>query len=319
MPIVPATPETIAAAARYLTQGGLVAFPTETVYGLGADATNAFAVAALYAAKGRPLFNPLIIHVPGTELAWQFGVPTEAARILAAAFWPGPLTLVLKKQPGAHLADLATAGLDTVAIRVPAHAVALQLIGQAGRPIAAPSANKSGRISPTSAAHVAADFGDELSIIVDGGSTEVGVESTIIDVSGQQVVMLRTGGIARAAIERVLGRALAELAPTSGDAPTAPGQLASHYAPRAAVRLAACRVAPDEALLAFGTPLPHTGMTANLSPAGDVIEAAVNLFEMLRRLDAGGASTIAVMPIPNAGLGEAINDRLLRAAAPRPQ
>ncbi len=316
MPILPPTPESISAAARYLAQGGLVAFPTETVYGLGADATNAFAVAALYAAKGRPSFNPLIIHVPGEQLAWRFGVPTGAARALAAAFWPGPLTLVLKKQPDAGLADLATAGLDTVAIRVPAHRIALQLIGQAGRPIAAPSANKSGRVSPTAAAHVAADFGDELSIILDGGRTGVGLESTIVDVTGPRAVLLRPGGVPRAEIERVLGAPLID-AVSDPHAPTAPGQLASHYAPNAAVRLDAHKVHPGEALLAFGAPLAHDGPMANLSSRGDLLEAAANLFSMLRALDASGAKAIAVMPIPHTGLGEAINDRLHRAAAPR--
>ncbi len=316
MPILPATPATIAAAARYLAQGGLVAFPTETVYGLGVDATNAFAVAALYSAKARPVFNPLIIHVPGTELAWQFGVPNAAARKLAAAFWPGPLTLVLHKQPGRHIVDLATAGLDTVAIRVPAHPIALQIMGQAGRPIAAPSANKSGRVSPTTAAHVAADFGDELSIIVDGGATDVGLESTIVDVTGSRALLLRTGAVSRTEIERELGEPLAHAAP-EGAAPTAPGQLASHYAPRAAVRLDARDIRPGEALLAFGTPLAHGGTMLNLSARDDLIEAAANLFAMLRTLDAAGANTIAVMPIPNSGLGEAINDRLQRAAAPR--
>jgi L-threonylcarbamoyladenylate synthase len=316
MPTLPPTPENISAAARYLGQGGLVAFPTETVYGLGADATNAFAVAALYAAKGRPTFNPLIIHVPGAQLAWRFGVPTDAARALAAAFWPGPLTMVLQKQPDAGLADLATAGLDTIAIRVPAHRIALQLIGQAGRPIAAPSANKSGRVSPTTAAHVAADFGDELSIIIDGGATEVGLESTIVDVTGARAVLLRPGGLPRAEIERVLGAPLAD-ADATPHAPTAPGQLVSHYAPSAAVRLNAHSVHPGEALLAFGAPLPHAGPLANLSPRGDLLEAAANLFSMLRELDASGVQTIAVMPISRTGLGEAINDRLQRAAAPR--
>jgi L-threonylcarbamoyladenylate synthase len=317
MPILPTTPETISAAARYLAQGGLVAFPTETVYGLGADATNAFAVAALYAAKGRPAFNPLIIHVPGALLAWRFGVPTDAARALAAAFWPGPLTLVLQKQPDAGLAQLATAGLDTVAIRVPAHRIALQLIGQAGRPIAAPSANKSGRISPTTAQHVIADFGEDLSMILDGGATDVGLESTIVNVSGPRATLLRPGGVPRAEIERVLGVPLidAEVAP---HAPMAPGQLVSHYAPRATVRLNARDVHAGEALLAFGAPLVHTtGPTANLSPRGDLLEAAANLFSMLRASDASGVPSIAVMPIPHTGLGEAINDRLQRAAAPR--
>lgn len=320
MTIRPTSPETIADAARYLRQGGLVAFPTETVYGLGVDATNAMAVAALYAAKGRPVFNPLIIHVPRPDLAWVFGVPTPVARALAAAFWPGPLTLVLRKQPDCWLADLATAGLDTVAIRVPAHRTALQILEQAGCPIAAPSANRSGRVSPTTADHVAADFGDALEFIVDGGATPVGVESTIVDATGEKAVLLRAGAVTRAQIERVLGAAVVVAAETTHDEtkPASPGRLASHYAPRAAVRLEAQAVQDGEALLAFGPPLTHTGAMQTLSLRGDLVEAAANLFAMLRALDTIGAQSIAVMPIPDIGLGEAINDRLRRAAAPRP-
>jgi L-threonylcarbamoyladenylate synthase len=317
MSIRPATPENIAAAARYLAQGGLVAFPTETVYGLGADATNGFAVAAIFSAKQRPAFNPLILHFPNAELVARFAEMTPLAAKLAAAFWPGPLTLVLRKLPGAPIVDLATAGLDTVAVRVPAHAIAQALLWQAGRPIAAPSANKSGRISPTTAQHVAAEFGDEISIILDGGATEVGLESTIVDATGEVPVLLRPGGVARGEIEWVAGCAVVDPVLGAADAPSAPGQLESHYAPRAAVRLNVTEVRAGEALLAFGTPLAHGGAMESLSERGDVVEAATRLFAALRALDASGAATIAVMPIPREGLGEAINDRLARAAAPR--
>jgi L-threonylcarbamoyladenylate synthase len=319
MAIQPVTAASVASAARYLAQGGLVAFPTETVYGLGADATNGLAVAGIFSVKGRPTFNPLIIHLPTAELAWRYGVSTPLAAKLAAALWPGPLTLVLPLKPGADVEPLALAGLSTIAIRVPSHPVAQALLRQAGRPIAAPSANRSGRISPTSAAHVHADFGDDLDIILDGGDTDVGLESTIVDVSGPAPVLLRPGGITRAALEAVLGMPVSDVPVDAADAamPNAPGQLASHYAPRAAVRLDASDVADGEALLAFGTPLPHGGAMRNLSPAGDLLEAAAHLFAALRSLDATGARTIAVMPIPQRDLGEAINDRLRRAAAPR--
>lgn len=319
MTIHPATPDAIAAAARYLVLGGLVAFPTETVYGLGADATNGLAVAGVFSHKGRPTFNPLIIHVPTAALAWRYGVPTPPAEKLAAAFWPGPLTLVLQRQQGHEIEDLATAGLPTIALRVPAHPVAQALLRQAGRPIAAPSANRSGRISPTSAAHVASDFGDDIAVILDGGDTAVGLESTIVDVSGPVPVLLRPGGVTRAEIERVLGIEM-HVDPAqarANDAPIAPGQLASHYAPNAMVRLNVVTVHDGEALLAFGPPLAHAGVMQNLSPAGDLIQAAANLFRALRALDGAAPRSIAVMPIPEHGLGEAINDRLRRAAAPR--
>ena len=317
MPIKPATPDAISQAARYLAQGGLVAFPTETVYGLGADATNALAVAGIFSVKGRPTFNPLIIHLPTTEIAWRYAVPNPMAEKLAAAFWPGPLTLVLPQAPGSPIEDLATAGLPTVALRVPAHPVAQALMRQTRRPIAAPSANKSNRVSPTSAAHVAADFDDEIPLILDGGETTVGLESTIIDCSGQQPALLRPGGITRVELEHVLGTALANPTTRQSDSPSAPGQLASHYAPRATVRLNATNVRDGEALLAFGLPLTHRGPFKNLSENGDVLEAAARLFASLRALDATGVASIAVMPIPHHGLGEAINDRLRRAASHR--
>jgi len=310
-------------AVRILKSGGLVAFPTETVYGLGADATNSRAVARLYEAKGRPSFNPLIAHVADVEAARALArFDADAAR-LAGTFWPGPLTLVLPKVAGCPVAELATAGLDTVAVRAPDHDVAQRLLARFGKPIVAPSANRSGHVSPTKAEHVLADLGGRIDLIVDGGATPVGVESTIIACLGAPM-LLRPGGIQREAIERALGRRLAE--PPAGiadadDAPLASGMLASHYAPRARLRLNADRVEPGEALLAFGPTLAKGADKAaralNLSTQGDVIEAAANLFSHLRALDAAGANCIAVMPVPHEGLGEAINDRLQRAAAPR--
>jgi L-threonylcarbamoyladenylate synthase len=305
----------IETAARCLAAGGLVAFPTETVYGLGGDAGNGEAVARLYAAKGRPAFNPLIAHVADTGIARRTGVFTDAAEKLAAAFWPGPLTLVLARHPQCRVADLALAGLDTVAVRVPAHPVAHAQLEAFGGPIVAPSANRSGHVSPTSAAHVLADLRGRIDIIIDGGPCSVGVESTIVSCAGQPT-LLRPGGIPREAIERVLGSALA-ISRDGDEAPAAPGMLASHYAPKAALRLDADGARPGEALLAFG-PSPETpATTLNLSPRGDLIEAAANLFSHLRALDASGAKRIAVMKVPHDGLGEAINDRLRRAAAPR--
>jgi L-threonylcarbamoyladenylate synthase len=315
----------IAAAVRCLDAGGLVAFPTETVYGLGADAANGEAVARLYDAKGRPAFNPLISHVLDGAAAQRLGQFRAAAESLAKAFWPGPLTLVLPKQSDCRVAELATAGLDTIAVRVPDHPVARALLAAFGRPIVAPSANRSGHVSPTTAQHVLADLRGRIDLIVDGGPTLVGVESTIIACLDEPL-LLRPGGVPRAAIEQVLGRPLAEPAAASpaydeGEAPIAPGQLASHYAPRAPLRLEVHTVAPGEMLLAFGPDLPagaeHAARVLNLSRRGDLIEAAANLFSHLRALDAAGGSVIAVMPIPHAGLGEAINDRLMRAAAPR--
>ena len=314
MPIRPATADAIAAAADVLRAGGLVAFPTETVYGLGADATNARAVAGIFAAKGRPLFNPLIAHVADAGDVARFAILDRRAETLATAFWPGALTLVLTKSADCSIADLTTAGLDTVAVRVPSHPVARALIRAAGVPVAAPSANRSGHVSPTTAAHVEADLGDSVAMILDDGPSAVGIESTVVDLSGPQPTLLRAGGVTSEAIEAILGVTLAR---TTGHAerPSSPGQLASHYAPRAAVRLNATTARPGEALLAFGpAPPDHDGPTINLSPSGDTIEAAANLFAALRWLDAAGVATIAVMPIPDAGLGEAINDRLRRAA-----
>jgi L-threonylcarbamoyladenylate synthase len=316
--------EAIAEAAGSLAAGGLVAFPTETVYGLGADAGNGMAVARLYDAKGRPGFNPLIAHVADAAAARRLARFDVAAERLAAAFWPGPLTLVLPKADGCPVAELATAGLDTIAVRVPDHPVARALLTAFGRAIVAPSANRSGHVSPTTAQHVLADLRGRIDLILDGGATPVGIESTIVACIGEPV-LLRPGGTPRGEIERALGRPLAERiaqAPgEEGQAPLAPGLLASHYAPRTPMRLAARDVESGEALLAFGPSLPATAQCAvrvlNLSPRGDLIEAAANLFSHLRALDAAGARVIAVMPVPPTGLGEAINDRLTRAAAPR--
>jgi L-threonylcarbamoyladenylate synthase len=305
-------------AGRLLRAGALVAFPTETVYGIGADATNGRAVAAIFEAKGRPRFNPLIVHVPDVASAERIVAMTPAARALARAFWPGPLTLVMRRRPEANISELVPAGLDTIAVRVPAHAIAQALLAAAGRPLAAPSANRSGRVSPTTAQHVADDLDGRVGMILDGGATAHGLESTVLDATEDSVILLRPGAVPREAIEAVLGRPLAT-GPASEDAhPTSPGQLASHYAPNAALRLDARDVRPGEALLAFGRDVPAaTGPVLNLSPGGDLAEAAAALFAALRTLDRTGVATIAVMPIPDHGLGEAINDRLRRAAAPR--
>jgi L-threonylcarbamoyladenylate synthase len=318
MSVRPAKRAEIEEAGRLLREGALVAFPTETVYGLGADATNGRAVAGIFEAKGRPSFNPLIVHVPDLASAERIAVTTPMARKLAEAFWPGPLTLVMKRRPEANISDLVSAGLDTLAVRVPAHPIAQALLAAAARPLSAPSANRSGRVSPTTAQHVEDDLGSRVSLILDGGATAHGLESTVLDVTGDSVILLRPGAVPREAIEAVLGQALAE-GPASDDVhPTSPGQLASHYAPNAALRLDARDVRPGEGLLAFGKVVPETaGPVLNLSPAGDLVEAAAGLFAALRALDRTGVATIAVMPIPEHGLGEAINDRLRRAAAPR--
>jgi L-threonylcarbamoyladenylate synthase len=310
----------IAEAATLLRAGGLVAFPTETVYGLGADASDGEAVAGIYSAKGRPSFNPLIAHVVDLAAAEVEGVFGPEARALAEAFWPGPLTLVVPAAPGCSVSDLARAGLDSVALRVPAHPVAQALLRATGRPVAAPSANRSGRVSPTTADHVREDLGGRIDAIVEGGSTPVGVESTIVSCLGGRASMLRPGGIPREAIERILGHPLVEPEAVE-DRPVAPGMLRSHYAPEAAVRLDAHEVREGEAVLLFGGFVPagleRAKARLDLSAKGDLAEAAAHLFSHLRRLDAVGAATIAVTPIPGHGLGEAILDRLRRAAAPR--
>jgi L-threonylcarbamoyladenylate synthase len=309
-------------AARTLAAGGLVAFPTETVYGLGADATNGAAVARLYEAKERPSFNPLIAHVADAAAARALARFDAAAQRLAAAFWPGPLTLVLPKRADGPVADLATAGLDTIAVRVPSHPVARAILMAFGRPVVAPSANRSGHVSPTTAQHVLADLRGRIELILDGGPTPMGLESTIVACLDRPV-LLRPGALPRADIERLVKLAQRSVAPAAhvDELPIAPGALASHYAPRAPLRLNARHVEAHEALLAFGPTTVEGAARAvaalNLSPRGDLIEAAANLFSHLRTLDAAGAAAIAVMPVPHAGLGEAINDRLERAAAPR--
>jgi L-threonylcarbamoyladenylate synthase len=321
--ILPAGAPGAEAAARTLAAGGLVAFPTETVYGLGADAGNATAIAHLYAAKGRPAFNPLIAHVADLATARRLGRFDAHALSLAEAFWPGPLTLVVPKTDGCPVADLATAGLDTVAIRIPAHPVAQAILRAFGGAVVAPSANISGHVSPTLAAHVESDLSGRIDLIIDGGPVEVGVESTIVGCFDAPM-LLRPGGLSRERIEAVLGAALARPpaeAESDDSQPLAPGMLASHYAPRATVRPNARDVAPGEALLAFG-PARLPGLDAasavmNLSPTADLDEAAANLFGYLRSLDAKGPQAIAVMTIPEEGLGEAINDRLRRAAVAR--
>lgn len=317
MTIVPPTAVSIMAAATLLKNGGLVAFPTETVYGLGGDATNERAVAAIFEAKGRPQFNPLISHVLDAEEARRFVRWNDTAERLAAKFWPGALTLVLPRCEGSTIALLATAGLDTVAIRAPSHPVAQALIRAAGRPIAGPSANRSGAVSPTRAEHVAESLGERVPMIIDGGPCLVGVESTVLDLSGDAPVLLRPGGVSREAIEAVIGPiALSDALPAGDAARNSPGQLASHYAPSRPVRLDATAVGADEGLLAFGPGVPQGAMlTLNLSPTGDLGEAAANLFAMMRALDRPGIGRIAVMSIPETGLGLAINDRLRRAAA----
>ncbi|MCR9123627.1 MAG: L-threonylcarbamoyladenylate synthase [Phyllobacteriaceae bacterium] len=316
--IVPADDRGIGRAARLLADGEIAALPTETVYGLAADATNGEAVARIFAAKARPRFNPLICHVDGLEMARGFAKFSPLAERLAETFWPGPLTLVVPLAEGAAIHPLVTAGLDTVAVRMP-RGVARDVISALGRPIAAPSANRSGKISPTTARAVLDSLGDAVPMILDAGPARVGVESTIIDLSGQAPVCLRPGGVAVTEIERAIGQPVARAGADA--AISAPGMLRSHYAPGLPVRLNATDVRPGEALLAFGPDgiagADNAAAIANLSPAGDLTEAAANLFAMLDQLDRSGATAIAVMPIPSEGLGEAINDRLARAAAPR--
>jgi L-threonylcarbamoyladenylate synthase len=310
----------VAEAGALLRAGHLVGLPTETVYGLAADATSAAAVLRIYETKHRPRFNPLIVHVATLAEAERHGVFGAGARKLAATFWPGPLTLVLPFRTTSPVADLVRAGLDTIALRIPGHEIARAIIAAADRPIAAPSANRSGRISPTRAQDVLLDLGEAVSLIVDGGACSIGLESTVVACLGDDAQLLRPGGLPRADIERVLGRPLH--APDMGAAPRAPGLLASHYAPDAALRMDASAIEPGEALLSFGAAhLPgaeHAVATVNLSPTGRLDEAACRLFAALRALDAHKPRMIAVMPIPTHGLGEAINDRLARAAAPRP-
>jgi len=305
---VPADAKGIAEAARLLRDGGLVAFPTETVYGLGADATNGQAVAAIFAAKGRPLFNPLIVHVADIEEARRHVELSPRASALAEKFWPGPLTLVLPRRKNSPLSLLVSAGLDSVALRAPSHPAAIALLKEAGRPVAGPSANLSGQVTATTAAHVADSLGGKVDLILDAGSATLGIESTVIGFDGDRPLLLRPGAIAREEIQDLVG----PLGPP-GNLIQSPGQLASHYAPRAGLRLNAGEIESGEVLLGFGD---VAGAKMNLSSKGDLREAAANLFAMLRELDKV-ASQIAVSPIPDTGIGEAINDRLRRAAAPR--
>lgn len=317
MPILKATPQAIQEAGRHLRAGGLVAFPTETVYGLGGDATNARAVAAIYQVKGRPSFNPLIIHVPDLAAAAKLGRFDTRASFLAKRLWPGSLTLVVPKLPGCPIADLASAGLDTLAIRVPDHPVALSLLAAAGVPLAGPSANRSGGVSPTTADHVEAELGPSLAMILDGGPCRIGLESTVLDLTGERPRLLRPGGVAVETLEASLGEFEVE-PPTAGARPASPGMLASHYAPSVPVRLGCAQPRPGEGLLAFGANVPMGyADVLNLSETADLAEAAANLFGHLRALDQLGVTGIATMPVPPVGLGRAINDRLRRAAAPR--
>ncbi len=305
-------------AAALIRDGQLVAFPTETVYGLGADATNGKAVAGIFEAKRRPGFNPLIVHVLSVEVAGRYAVFESMASALADRFWPGPLTIVLPAVADSGISSLVSAGLDTVAVRVPAHPLARMLLATADRPIAAPSANISGCVSPTQAHHVRDELGGAVPMILDGGPCNAGLESTIVDLSGEKPVLLRPGTITRNELEALLGQPVAAADADAGDCPVAPGQLASHYAPVAAVRLHAVDAADSEALIGFGPHMPKVkGPSINLSASGDLREAAANLFDALHQMDRPGISAIAVMPVPDIGIGEAINDRLRRAAAPR--
>lgn len=303
----------LARGAALVSEGRLVAFPTETVYGLGADATNGQAVAAIFEAKGRPQFNPLIVHVASVEAARNFGVFDEVSEKLAHAFWPGPFTLVLPRTPHCPASPLVSAGLATIALRVPASPVAQRLLQLSGCAIAAPSANLSGSVSPTTAAHVLADLSGRIDAVIDGGACAVGLESTVVGFQDGAPVLLRHGGISREEIEATVGPVALFSDP---DHPASPGQLLSHYAPNAPLRLDALERRDNETLLAFGPGVPEDDMTLNLSPAGDLRQAAANLFSFLRFLDSKESETIAVMPIPETGLGAAINDRLRRAAEP---
>lgn len=309
------TAATIAEAARLLQAGRLVAFPTETVYGLGANATDDRAVAGIFAAKNRPSFNPLIVHVPDAEAACRHVTWSDTAARLAARFWPGALTLVLPRRADCALSLLVSAGLDTAAIRCPAHPLAQALLRAADLPVAAPSANRSGAVSPTRPEHVLQSLGTAVELVIDGGPCLIGLESTVLDLSGAEPTLLRPGGVTREAIEAEIGPVRL---PGANHAIASPGMLSSHYAPALPVRLDARGAAPTEGLLAFGPDVPPgAALTLNLSPTGDLAEAAANLFAMLRALDRPGIERIAVMPVPGHGLGAAINDRLRRAAAPR--
>ncbi len=314
----PADDAALRDAAALLRAGALVAFPTETVYGLGADATQDRAVAGIFEAKGRPRFNPLIVHCRDAEEAARHGVFDERAREIAARFWPGPLTLVLPRQAKTPVSLLCSAGLESLALRVPGHETAQRLLAAVGRPLAAPSANLSGRVSPTRAEHVLESLGGRIPLVLDGGPCPLGLESSVLDLTGTRPRLLRPGAVTREALEEVLGPLEIAAAEEGEEAVKSPGRLASHYAPGLPLRLDARDPGPREALLAFGPDAPAgAAVTLNLSEAGDLREAAANLFAHLRALDRPGLAAIAVMPVPERGLGAAINDRLRRAAAPR--
>jgi len=316
--VLPIDDVSIARAVALLSEGRLVAFPTETVYGLGCDATNGRAVAAIYEAKGRPAFNPLIIHVAEASSLDNLVVWNVPARTLADALWPGPITLILQRKKDAPVSLLASAGLETLAVRIPSHPVALRLLRAVKVPIAAPSANASGKLSPTMAEHVADSLGDNVDLILDGGRTPVGVESTVLILCSSVPTVLRPGGVTPEQIEAILGCRVAMFDPAvSSASPPSPGMLTSHYAPHLPVRLNVKTLGTKEAFLAFGddTEIMGGAERLNLSPSGDLAEAASNLFVMMRALDKSGFSGIAVASIPNVGLGLAINDRLRRAAA----
>lgn len=303
--------EPAARAAAALARGDLVGLPTETVYGLGADATQADAVAKIFAAKGRPHFNPLISHVASLEAAEALGVFSPLARKMAHAFWPGPLSLVVPRQADCEVCDLACAGLDTIALRVPAHPLMQEVLRAFGKPVAAPSANISGRPSPTTADHVRAEFGDRLALVLDGGPSAVGLESAVVAVLGDRATLLRLGGLTREALEAVAGPLLTPDASAKA-APASPGMILRHYAPQAPVRLNATHAQPGDVMIGFGP--GYEGAAFNLSPTGDLTEAAAHLFAMLRAADALNPTAIVIAPIPKTGLGEAIADRLARAA-----
>ncbi len=317
--ILEATDEAIRLASERLRAGHLVAFPTETVYGLGADATNDDAVASIFKAKGRPPENPLIVHIPGVQEAAKLARFDDRAERVAAAFWPGPLTLILERTPDCPISSQASAGLSTLAIRAPDHAIAQSILQGTARPLAAPSANPSGRLSPTTAQHVADGLGHAVSTILDGGPCRIGVESTVLALNGAVPTILRPGAVTRDALVKVLGTPVDILAEkTDGHPVRSPGMLASHYAPRAILRLEADTVTSEEGLLSLGNvEPPGAAITRNLSNSGNLAEAAGAFYACLREIDKTGVPVIAVVPIPGHGIGAAINDRLRRAAAPR--
>ncbi|MDA0785100.1 MAG: L-threonylcarbamoyladenylate synthase [Proteobacteria bacterium] len=315
-PIDPANEDTLTRAADILRSGGLVAFPTETVYGLGADARNDKAIARVFAAKDRPSFNPLIVHVPDLAAAGALGEVNDHAVALAERYWPGPLSFVLPRRADSGLSLLVSAGLDTVALRAPAHPLAQDLLTRFGGPIAAPSANRAGEVSPTTAAHVLESLGDAPDLIVDGGACMVGLESTVVDLCGDRPAILRHGAVTREQLERMLGSVDDASVPESGQAPRSPGQIAKHYAPSLPLRINATDPGPDEAFIAFGEPGgKNAAVIRSLSPSGNVIEAAARLFALLRELDRPEFTAIVVAPVPETGIGRAVNDRLRRAAA----